>query len=525
MRRNRKTIIGRLALTALLAALTCPCLFAQAKNGNVKWFKPFNLEGKVDEKDKFDTKPGLTVYEFPSGGWKGKKFCIYVPKTYSPERPIPLVVTFHGNAWTPEREIGSWRKLPDEGGYLLVSLPGAGHGNFESVDPNTLKSVSHAIEVMIRANRINAEKCHEAVEDMFRRLVGSFNIDRKRVLATGYSGGGQTLWLIGWGHPEFFTALCFRAANLPFAVEEKAFTDFFMQPGLIEKWRTRPIFVFWGEKDHPVILKAAKNVEHKFMKRPCGEGPYTLRAFHEVVKAEKLTHEVLPGYDHGKAAAPDVASKWFVEKAVPSIVSLSDGVTVRHYRKELERLEATLERGERVDGIVAALEKAATNDDEAGREAVAILENFKKLLEEKIRTLSKLAECRPAAALTYSNDLGRTFAGLPEDEQVKQIRKDLESAGGRHLKELVGIVAEIEKVKGDVGHPSRGKTVPQRLTRLEKRLDTLVKNATAPENIRREAEKTLDECKALSPGEQAAGPSHGGGACPKGGRAGSARGK
>lgn len=480
-----------LTLAAAMSITPGPDLWARTAARSIgkkaEYFKPFELDGKIDDKDKFDVAPGLKVYEFSSGGWQGQKFCVYVPKGYTPDTPIPLVVSFHGNGGTPEKEAKEWGKLPDEGNYVLVCLPGAGYDMFEKVDAQKeIKSVAQAYEAGMNVNRINAAKCHEAAEGIFRRILGTFNIDRRRVLATGYSGGGQSTWRLGWGHPEFFTALCFRAANVPHCLAEKAFTDFYMQPELIEKWRSRPIYVLWGEKDHPMIVKSAHNITPAAMENPCGEGPFTIRVLREIVRAEKLTHEIVPGGGHD--SRPDLASKWFVGTAVAGILSFDDGVTVEHCKKELAELEA----GTNVKKALDALRKYATTDDARGGEAKAILGNAERHYGKLVARLTELSGESPARALNEAEraraEINGFESGRALDELIDRLKKT-----SPQVKNLAAVLVSIEKLRAAAGDPSKAKKAQRDAAGIAKKIEGIVKIKNLPEHVRREAESALRE--------------------------------
>lgn len=62
-----------------------------------------------------------------------RRYLLYVPDSYDPATPTPLVLTFHGFAEWPahQMETGHWNDLADEDGFIVVypegtGFPGAG---------------------------------------------------------------------------------------------------------------------------------------------------------------------------------------------------------------------------------------------------------------------------------------------------------------------------------------------------------------------------------------------------------------
>ncbi len=235
-------------------------------------------------KEVLDGTPGKRrIYQSRHSDYKGGRFGVYVPKRYSPEDPIPLVVSSHGAGGSGPGELGGWQGQADKYGFIVIcpSYKIAGQGGSS-----------------LRELRRRVAEDDRMLSDIMKRAFGSFHIDRKHVLHTGFSGGGVPTWYIAMNHPEWFTALCFRSGN---------FYGEFM-PLKDATWRNRPIYIFWGTKDHPIILKKSP------VFRNAGEGPKALEFLEKRVRATKLKKEILDGGGHASRA--DLAAKWFAEEVV-----------------------------------------------------------------------------------------------------------------------------------------------------------------------------------------------------------------
>ena len=94
-------------------------------------------------------------------------------------------------------------------------------------------------------------------------------------------------------HPEWFTALCFRSANF-YGEKAVRFTR-------KSEWKTRPLYIFWGTKDNPIIITKSPTSTG-------GEGPAALD-FLKKFQCKNLKHEIIP--EGGHDSHPDLAAQWF----------------------------------------------------------------------------------------------------------------------------------------------------------------------------------------------------------------------
>jgi poly(3-hydroxybutyrate) depolymerase len=207
---------------------------------------------------------GLKIYAETEARKTDNKFGVYVPASYKPTVPMPLLVNAH-----EPKGIAEWQKHADEIGFIVVG-------------PTFLSNRGGELPVF-HEHLLNDEKM---LLKIMQRVFGSLAVDRKHVLFTGCSAGAFPTWYVAAKHPEIFTALCFRSGNFPGELED--LNDY------MPKWVQRPIYLYWGEIDRPHVY--AQNVEAR---------KYLL----EKVKLEKLKDEIIPGGGHTSRA--DLASKWF----------------------------------------------------------------------------------------------------------------------------------------------------------------------------------------------------------------------
>jgi polyhydroxybutyrate depolymerase len=107
-----------------------------------------------------------------------RTYMLYVPASYSPSKPAPLVFNFHGYSSNNSQQIayGEFRPIADTAGFLevlpmgLVTGGNAGFSNFGSV-------ASASVDIDFTSNLIDT-------------LKTLYNINLNRVYSTGMSNGG-----------------------------------------------------------------------------------------------------------------------------------------------------------------------------------------------------------------------------------------------------------------------------------------------------------------------------------------------
>jgi polyhydroxybutyrate depolymerase len=109
-----------------------------------------------------------------SSGQK-REYLLYVPRSYNPTRPTPLVISMHALALWPaaQMETSRWNNAADEHGFIVVYPLGTG------VLPIWLLRPDGELSANVRF-----------ISDLIDTLEGAYNIDPARIYANGFSNGG-----------------------------------------------------------------------------------------------------------------------------------------------------------------------------------------------------------------------------------------------------------------------------------------------------------------------------------------------
>jgi polyhydroxybutyrate depolymerase len=126
-----------------------------------------------------------------------REYLLYVPKTYDPAAPAPLVVSLHGAALWPaaQKEISGWNRLAEEQGFIVVYPAGAGAG------PRVWALQPVGLKADIRF-----------IRDLIDKLEATYNIDRTRIYVNGFSNGGGMAFALSCTAADRIAAVGFVAA-------------------------------------------------------------------------------------------------------------------------------------------------------------------------------------------------------------------------------------------------------------------------------------------------------------------------
>jgi len=116
--------------------------------------------------------------QITSGG-RSRKYLVYVPESYDPASPAPLVISIHGFVQWPahQQSMTGWNQLADEAGFLVVYPRGTGFPlRWNSrPDPENPGLMEGEIQFF---------------SDLIDQLENTYNIDPRRIYANGMSNGG-----------------------------------------------------------------------------------------------------------------------------------------------------------------------------------------------------------------------------------------------------------------------------------------------------------------------------------------------
>lgn len=125
-----------------------------------------------------------------------REYLLYVPKSYDPSKPVPLVITIHGFAQWPanQAEVSRWNRLADEEGFIVVYPSGLGLPKRWRVTPSAENPTAVATELQF-------------FEDLIDKLSAEYAIDSTRIFANGLSNGGGMSLRLACSLPERIAAI------------------------------------------------------------------------------------------------------------------------------------------------------------------------------------------------------------------------------------------------------------------------------------------------------------------------------
>ena len=120
-------------------------------------------------------------------------YAISIPRNYDPQIPVPLVLVLHSG--------GERMRYYGSAFMRLLVAPAL----------NDLRPIMVAPDCPTNSWTDSASE--EAVMALLQDVLSQFNIDRRRVLVTGFSLGGRGTWFMASRHADLFTAAIPMAAS------------------------------------------------------------------------------------------------------------------------------------------------------------------------------------------------------------------------------------------------------------------------------------------------------------------------
>ncbi len=125
-----------------------------------------------------DLKEALTP-ALPTATQGTRKFDLYVPDSYDPNFPTPLVITLHGYSALPSQiaQVSHWNDLADEDGFIVLYPQGSG-------------SPTQWLTSGLPENGLPADADVTFISGLIDTLESEYNIDPTRIYVNGHSMGG-----------------------------------------------------------------------------------------------------------------------------------------------------------------------------------------------------------------------------------------------------------------------------------------------------------------------------------------------
>ncbi len=212
----------------------------------------------------------------------GKGFYIYVPSSYSDDKPAPLIVSCHG---TPPYDVANhhireWKMLAEENGCIAVAP--------ELIGTDGVLGDGPLVGMIANERRIMS---------IISLLGYRYNIDRANVMITGFSGGGFPTYWVGMRHPEVFSTIVARNCN---------FNKWNLHGWYPDEAIGMNVLVYYGQNDPATIIAQSERAVTYLRKQG--------------VAVEK---RVVPGKGHQRV--PSIAMKFFRDNWKPAKPSLPIG--------------------------------------------------------------------------------------------------------------------------------------------------------------------------------------------------------
>lgn len=130
-----------------------------------------------------------------SGGVE-RAYLLYVPESYDPSAPTPLIITIHGYAQWPahQMQLTRWNDLADEYGFLVVYPAGTQFPMRWRTSGAPGTETDPAIDVAF-------------ISGLIDKLEQEYNIDPNRIYANGLSNGGGMSFVLSCQHSDRIAAV------------------------------------------------------------------------------------------------------------------------------------------------------------------------------------------------------------------------------------------------------------------------------------------------------------------------------
>ena len=201
-------------------------------------------------------------------------YWLYVPSTYSEDRPAPVIVSCHGTRPydVPEHHIKEWKALGEQHGCIVLTPALSGTDGLFGDGPI-----------------VGMLECERRILTLISMLGYRYNIDKANVMITGFSGGGFPTYWVGLRHPEVFSVIAARNCNF-----NTGNTDGWWP----EEATKTPVKVYYGSNDPFTIALQSKNAIEYLREHGLN-----------------VEEEIIPGAGHERR--PEVAMDFFLRHQNP----------------------------------------------------------------------------------------------------------------------------------------------------------------------------------------------------------------
>lgn len=134
----------------------------------------------------FSKKAGTYSQELSFDG-EDRQYRVHVPSSYTSTSPMPVVIAFHGGGGDIESAVRSmqWDSTADKDGFIAVYPQGTGKSVLGKIFGTWNGGICCGLAVQNKVDDVGFTRA------MLDQLSNDFNVDQKRVYATGISNGGM----------------------------------------------------------------------------------------------------------------------------------------------------------------------------------------------------------------------------------------------------------------------------------------------------------------------------------------------
>jgi dienelactone hydrolase len=256
-----------------------------------------------------------------------------------------------------------------------------------------------------------AQEDDEVLLSIVEEVCERFRVNRRAVMVTGFSGGGNPSYHSGLRHPDVFTHICTRGGNFsPVQIPRDEAT--------LAAGRSRlRIHIFFGERDHEWIVGPNGNDGQAHQARDA------LRA----AGYEHILFEQVPGMGH--ESRPQKAAEWLAawleenRRALKDAEKADDALAKAREALAKDRVQEALKALAQVE----ALDEKAGLEPRAPAERAAIEERGRAELADAVRA-HEAGET--AAARSRVERVARQYKGLAVADEASRRLREWSGDGG-----------------------------------------------------------------------------------------------
>ena len=199
-------------------------------------------------------------------------YLLYVPKTYNPATPTPLVISIHGFVQWPahQMQLTHWNDLADQYGFIVVYPSGTGFPKRWRTHGEPGSDTDPTMDLTF-------------ISDLIDKLENEYNIDPARIYANGLSNGGGMSFLLSCELSERIAAIGTVAGA--YSIPWSECHSFRPVPTIVFHGTADPIVPYYGGRSGPseIPFPAVPDwVGTLAQRNGCGSNPTELPASGEV---------------------------------------------------------------------------------------------------------------------------------------------------------------------------------------------------------------------------------------------------